>query len=90
MPWRGELVVEVLEDCWDGAVVDSGQVVENVLCLVFWSQATDSDLARLPQQEDRLAKSADESSLLRWRRVVAERLYEVRHVEEFRENRTAR
>ena len=77
----GKLVVEVFQNRRHGAVVQARQVIENILGLVLRAQSPDTDLARLPQQKDRFAETAGETSLLGGRAVGPECLYEVRHLE---------
>ena len=85
-----ELVVEVLEERGHRAVVELGQVVEDVLGLVLGSETTDADLVRLPEQQNRLAKPRDEAPFLGRGRVGSELLDEMGDVEELRQHRAPR
>ena len=86
----GELVVDVLQERGHGAVVELGQVVEDVLGLVHRSQATDADLARLPQEQDRLAKPATSRRSSAGVGSAPEGLDEMGDVEQLGEHRAAR
>ena len=88
---RRKLVVEILQQRRHGVVVELREVVENVLRFVLGPQAAYSQLARLPQEQDRLAEPADKPPLLPRCRISSKGSHQMGYVEQLRENRaTAR